>query len=308
MTISNLLYLASPIDRVAEAPDWNRSVLRHSRDVVHNKLVGYGFTVYRPDLAFACKTPVDAAIDSVNSFALANAAGVMVVWPDGIESTGIKHEIEFAEKRGIPVVQLYGRGCNDPIMLQNACERLCARVNLRAGQITVPEARAAAGMTAEPGELTRPLSEQRDFTGQGNDHLRWVKSDPNATLPTKAFRSDVGWDLYASHTTEIGPGAKVDVPFGLRVAPPYGYWCRIIGRSSTLRNRGLSVAEGVIDPGYNGNLFAMCYNVTAEPVVVTAGERVAQMILMPIHHAPSVELSHLPNTDRGFSGYGSSGT
>lgn len=130
------------------------------------------------------------------------------------------------------------------------------------------------------------------------------------TAPTRAYNDDAGFDLYTHGYHEIEARSFADVDCGVAIELPVGMWGRICGRSSTIRQRGLLVVEGIIDSGYRGRLFAGVWNLTDQPVAVNNGERIAQFI--PFHNAASeirrVErVEQLTETDRGASGFGSSG-
>jgi dUTP pyrophosphatase len=129
------------------------------------------------------------------------------------------------------------------------------------------------------------------------------------TKPTRAHHDDAGLDLYVTGEYEIAPGQMVDLDLGVSIKSPPGTWTLLTGRSSTMRNRGLLVAQGVIDPGYTGPLYATAYNLLSEPVVVRDGERIAQLIVLPnlTQHVEPVEVADLPDTARGSKGFGSSG-
>lgn len=133
---------------------------------------------------------------------------------------------------------------------------------------------------------------------------------PNAQLPTKTYNDDAGFDLYVAETTVIAPGEFVDVPLGVSVGLPPGVWARITGRSSTLRRLGLLVNEGIIDTGYTGPLFAGVFNVGVYSVSVTKGDRIAQLILHEntTGRFSAVAVDGHPETERGVSGFGSSGS
>jgi dUTP pyrophosphatase len=125
--------------------------------------------------------------------------------------------------------------------------------------------------------------------------------------PTRGHDGDAGMDLYCSRTQVIQPSAFCDVHTDLSIAMPRGYFARICGRSSSIR-RGLLVVEGVIDNGYRGELYSGVYNMTDNSITVHVGERLAQLILHRIHREIHwSRVSHLSSTDRGSSGFGSTG-
>lgn len=129
-----------------------------------------------------------------------------------------------------------------------------------------------------------------------------------AEVPFRAYEGDAGADLYTSEQTVVRPGSFADVPCGIRLQLPVGYWARITGRSSSLRRRGLLVSEAVIDNGYTGPIYAGVFNLTDTPVVVQVGERVAQLILHPVVSANYQVTDEIVSYDgRGPAGFGSSG-
>lgn len=137
-----------------------------------------------------------------------------------------------------------------------------------------------------------------------------VKVEPGGRMPTRAHRGDAGFDLYTSEPVVIPPRSFVDVPTAVSVQMPPNMWGQIVGRSSTLRRRQLLVNHGIIDQGYRGELFAGVWNLSDEPHAVEVGERLAQLILVPLTSA-SVALARvesLDESDRGSSGFGSTGT
>lgn len=136
-----------------------------------------------------------------------------------------------------------------------------------------------------------------------------VVTDPQF-LPFKAYESDAGYDLFVSRTTWVPPSSFRDIPLSVTgIVLPDGYWGRLVGRSSTLRQRGLLVPEGVIDGGYTGPLFAGAFNMTDQTVMIARGDRIAQLILCPLVEVPvtTIEVHEIPATDRGSNGFGSSG-
>ena len=131
----------------------------------------------------------------------------------------------------------------------------------------------------------------------------------NATAPTLSYTDDAGLDLYVYGNYIIAPGQYVDIDLNCRIKTPPGYWVLLTGRSSSMRNRRLLVAQGVIDPGYIGPLYAGVTNMGSDPVEVLHGERIAQLIAFrnETENMRLVEVDRLPETERGGRGFGSSG-
>ncbi|QLF82741.1 deoxyuridine triphosphatase [Microbacterium phage Cicada] len=130
-----------------------------------------------------------------------------------------------------------------------------------------------------------------------------------ARMPIRAHSDDAGFDLFVARETVIPPHGFADVPSGVHIQLPNGYWGMLTGRSSTIRKRGLLVVQGIIDTGYTGELFSAVWNLTDQSVVVEEGDRIAQLIILPNSTANSVlrRTDGLGATGRGDRGFGSSG-
>lgn len=127
--------------------------------------------------------------------------------------------------------------------------------------------------------------------------------------PVRGYAGDAGFDLFCSETTHIPYGEFRDVPCGINIELPEGVWAMITGRSSTLRRRQLLVIQGIIDVGYRGPLYAGTQSFAPGPVTVERGERIAQLIPMPLWADKLYfeRVSELEPSDRGTNGFGSSG-
>ncbi len=133
--------------------------------------------------------------------------------------------------------------------------------------------------------------------------------DTQLPLPQKATAQSVGYDLYARETTTILPGEVGLVPLNAALKPPAGYWILLAARSS-LQKKGVNLANGVGigDPDYCGDgdeYRAALFNFSSQPVTIERGDRIVQMILMPLVSAQVVEVEKLEEKDRG--GFGSTG-
>ena len=133
---------------------------------------------------------------------------------------------------------------------------------------------------------------------------------PRGILPTYGHDTDAGRDLYCSETTTIPPHGFLDIATDVRANIPAGTWGLLTGRSSTLRNHGLMVVQGVIDQDYVGELFIGVQNMRDTDVLVERGTRLAQLITVPLVGPlvpVSVPLESLGQTARGDRGFGSTG-
>ena len=137
-----------------------------------------------------------------------------------------------------------------------------------------------------------------------------IQKTMNVQDPTRAHATDAGLDLYVpeGQACLVRRGAIYTIDLGIRVAIPNGYYGQLALRSSAGK-KGLTIPNGVgiIDSNYRGNLKALVAAL-AEPVLVAAGERICQLVIMPLPFT-SVKVGVVDaNTDRGQGGFGSTGT
>lgn len=134
----------------------------------------------------------------------------------------------------------------------------------------------------------------------------------NASLPVYATDGSAAADLrYAGdEPLEIAPGERKAVPTGIAIAPETsGVAAILCARSGLASKRGLTLSNGigVIDSDYRGEIMAAMINLGAEPVVIEPGERVAQLMFVPVLAADFIEAGSLDETERGEGGFGSTG-
>lgn len=143
--------------------------------------------------------------------------------------------------------------------------------------------------------------------------VRFKKLDPNAKKPEKQYTSDAAFDLTATSFSFDGENDVISYGMGIAVEIPYGYVGLLFPRSSVyLKKLDLSDCVGVIDSGYRGEVTAK-FRITngfigdkKEPYY-NVGDRVAQLIIIPIPLITFQESSVLSDSDRGTGGYGSTG-
>lgn len=140
--------------------------------------------------------------------------------------------------------------------------------------------------------------------------LRLAKLQSPARLPTRAHEGDAGLDLYACETAHIGPGERWSVGTGIAVEIPDGHAGLVLPRSGLAHKHGIALvnAPGLIDAGYRGELRVLLLNADpAETFRVEPGDRIAQLVVVPIALAEPVEAEALTESVRGDGGFGSSG-
>jgi len=131
-------------------------------------------------------------------------------------------------------------------------------------------------------------------------------------VPTPAYAhpGDAGADLVTTVDVEIPPQGRVTVPTGVAIALPDGYAAFVHPRSGLAAKHGVTVvnAPGTIDAGYRGEIKVILLNTdVAEPVRLSRGDRVAQLVVQRVEHARFLVATTLPGSHRGSGGLGSSG-
>ena len=131
-----------------------------------------------------------------------------------------------------------------------------------------------------------------------------------AVTPARAHPGDAGLDLAAAEEAELAPGERGAVATGLAVAVPAGHAGLVVPRSGRALREGLTVANapGLIDSGYRGELKVILVNLGTESVTIRPGERIAQLVIVPVLVAAPDLREALPESDgRGEGGFGSTG-
>ena len=143
------------------------------------------------------------------------------------------------------------------------------------------------------------------------DVIRVQKLDERATIPTRANKTDAGYDLYALDDIEILAGDRKLVRTGIAMAIPQSCVGLIWPRSGLAVKNGIDVFAGVIDSGYRGEiqvcLYNSCASVSGDSFKISAGDRVAQILFQSVKSFELYETEELDTTDRGCGGFGSSG-
>lgn len=130
------------------------------------------------------------------------------------------------------------------------------------------------------------------------------------TLPAYAYPGDAGLDIQAAETLILQPFERKLIPTGLAIALPDGYAGFMLPRSGLAYKQGLSMANtpGLIDAHYRGELKVCAINLDPHnAITITKGERIAQLVVMPVPVVELKEVAELDQTERGAGGFGSSG-
>lgn len=134
--------------------------------------------------------------------------------------------------------------------------------------------------------------------------------DSGIPAPCYAKPGDAGLDLRSAVDAVVGPGQRALIPTGVAVAIPEGYAGFVQPRSGLALKHGITIVNtpGLIDSGYRGELGVVLLNTDSKEVfVVNRGDRIAQLVIQAVPVVELVEVEELDETDRGGTGFGSSG-
>ncbi|MFI5036152.1 MAG: dUTP diphosphatase [Acidimicrobiales bacterium] len=138
-----------------------------------------------------------------------------------------------------------------------------------------------------------------------------TKLHPDAVVPSYARNGDAGCDLVAVEECTLAPGGgRALVSTGLSVAIPAGHGGFVLPRSGLAARHGVTCvnAPGLIDPGYRGEVKVALVNLDPHhEYVVHAGDRIAQLVVLPVESVIFRVVADLPSADRGAGGFGSTG-
>lgn len=133
-----------------------------------------------------------------------------------------------------------------------------------------------------------------------------IMLDERAIMPTRAHDDDAGLDIYTPDMLIIKPHKSAKVDTGVHVEIPKGYVGFLKSKSGLNVNRNL-IGEGVIDSGYTGSIVVKLYNLGDDIKLFNEGEKIIQLVLLPII-TPELELvNEFAPTERGAGGFGSTG-
>jgi dUTP pyrophosphatase len=156
--------------------------------------------------------------------------------------------------------------------------------------------------------MTSPRSKDRT-------RVRVVRLDHGTGLPLPSYQSKgaAGLDLVAAidtqHPLTLAPGARALVPTGLVLELPAGFEAQVRPRSGLALNYGIAVlnSPGTIDSDYRGEVGVVLANLGHAPFEIRRGDRIAQLVVLPVARAELVEVAAVSDTSRGEGGFGSTG-
>ena len=134
--------------------------------------------------------------------------------------------------------------------------------------------------------------------------------NPAATPPAHAYGDgDAGVDLTSVLDITVSTGERMLVPTGIAVAIPRGFGGFVQPRSGLAAKHGITLTNspGLIDSNYRGEIIVILQNTGQDDFIIRVGDRIAQLVIMPVEHAEFEAVEVLPESERGEGGFGSSG-
>lgn len=281
-----LIYFAHPIDFAD--PECNRRVGQIRDALAFCK----GIAVFDPAASWIVTMPLQPIVQEMNDRILREADCVVAFLPTSTKTRGTIHEIALAIEADKPIVLIVDEQFNTTSVYD---AYLSNRANIeiyRLDQINVAA-----------------LAAQR-LAQRESDHRQVAKYTGDDGQLTRAHIGDAGFDLAYNGDEDmvIGAGERAAVPTGVRIELPPTHYGVIVGRSSSFSKRDLLVPLSVIDQGFRGELFAVCWNFGHQAQRIKPRERVAQLLPMRLE-ADLLRWVNAPLSEsgRGENGFGSSG-
>ena len=133
-----------------------------------------------------------------------------------------------------------------------------------------------------------------------------IKLDPGAFAPTRAHDTDAGLDLYAMEGAVIPPKNYCTFETGVHVQLPDGCAGLLVSKSGLNVNSHIT-STGLIDQGFSGAIRVKLYNHGWEPYEVHAGDKISQLVVIPVRYEPVEIVDEIDGGPRGDAGFGSTG-
>ena len=137
--------------------------------------------------------------------------------------------------------------------------------------------------------------------------LKFKKLHQDAKVPSYAYRGDAGMDLYVPENLIVKAGERKTIPLGIAIEIPEGHVGLMFDKSSLSHKHGLKTYGNVIDAGYRGEIHVGIMNLSDQDHEFKVGDKIIQMLIMPVFQVEVVETDELTPSDRGDGRFGSSG-
>lgn len=139
-----------------------------------------------------------------------------------------------------------------------------------------------------------------------SDMMIDVVLDAGAKMPDRAHEPDAGADLFSPVAVTVYPGESVVIDTGVHMAIPYG-WAGLLVSKSGLNTKHGILSTGLVDAGYTGSIRVKLYNHGHEAYTVKEGDKISQIVILPVLLCGFTQVGSLEETERAGGGFGSTG-
>jgi len=136
---------------------------------------------------------------------------------------------------------------------------------------------------------------------------KFKKLVPDAIIPNYAHPGDAGLDMFSNEDCVINPGERYLISTGWSLELPEGYVAFIKDKSGIAYKKGMIHMAGVIEYTYRGEYKVLLFNTSKEPYEIKKGDKIAQLVILPVATAEIEECKELSETARGAGAFGSTG-
>lgn len=134
-----------------------------------------------------------------------------------------------------------------------------------------------------------------------------IKKLKDVKTPTRSYPNDAGMDLYAPEDITLNNTSQKTMKLGIAIQLPLGHVGLIQGKSGLASKHGLDTIGNVIDAGYTGEIGVTLVNNNYMTIIIKKGQKICQLLVVPVSYPKIVEVNKLIETDRGDNGFGSTG-
>ena len=135
-----------------------------------------------------------------------------------------------------------------------------------------------------------------------------IVTDNEALIPKRQTSGSAGYDLHSKYSVTVPAGEKMLVDTGVALAIPKGHVGQIWPRSGLAVKFFIDTGAGIIDSDFSGPLKVLLFNFAQKDLKIDAGDRIAQLLVIPVAYPEIVRVDSLVATERGENGFGSTGT
>jgi dUTP pyrophosphatase len=136
-------------------------------------------------------------------------------------------------------------------------------------------------------------------------NIQLLSSD--AKIPARGTANSAGYDVFSPIETTIPPSHRILIPLDIAANPPAGTYIQVASRSGLSAKHLVDTQAGIIDTDYTGNITVVLHNYGNNAYQIKKGDRIAQLLVLPIHHPTMKITSKLADTPRNEQGFGSTG-